>query len=174
MKGGISDEMERALTANGEGLSLMLADGLSDLPFVRAPLVTNEGMFEYLELGEFRMKDWIKSAKATRRQTQEDDEYFYASTVSPERAPMPQNEDVEPRERVKRERRERVKGPNEEDILTAIEALEEGGHALTLNAIAKLAGLTWRQYSEIEDVAFYCGYDLERGKGRPKEIERNA
>jgi hypothetical protein len=177
MKGGITDSMERALTSSGEGLSLMLADGLSQLPFVRAPLVTNEGMFEYLELGEFRMKDWIKSSKVTRGRT-EDDEDFYASTLSQDDERDARSVDTEPRETVKhsvkRERRERVKGLNEEDILTAIEALEEQGHPLTLNAVARLAGLTWRQYSEIEDVAFYCGYDLERGKGRPaKEAERN-
>lgn len=175
MKGGISDEMERALTSNGEGLSLMLAEGLGDLPFVRAPLVTNEGMFEYLELGEFCMKDWIKSSVVVRRRAEDDDD-FYGFTLSQE--DDRESVDTEPRESVKgavkRERRERVKGPNEEDILTAMETLEEGGQPLTLNAIAKLAGLTWRQYSEIEDVAFYCGRDLERGKGRPKEIERNS
>lgn len=63
MKGGVSDEMERALLANGAGLTLMLAEGIAKPLFVRAPLMTNEGMFAYLKLGEFRIEDWTRGKK---------------------------------------------------------------------------------------------------------------
>lgn len=100
-------------------------------------------------------------------QPEEKQEDLSPFTLSPEVPKLPQNKGESQRERVKGERGERVKGPNEEDILTAIEALEEEHRPLTLNAIAKLAGLTWHQYDEIEEIAMYYGYDLERGKGRP-------
>jgi hypothetical protein len=70
-----------------------------------------------------------------------------------------------------RERRGRVKGPNEEAILDALSALEEEEKPLTLNAITRKAGLTWRQAEEIEEAAYWFGYELDRGKGRPPRTD---
>jgi hypothetical protein len=59
------------------------------------------------------------------------------------------------------------KGPNDDAILDAMDALEAEEKDLTLHAIAKRAGLTRHQYEDIEEVAVEYGYTLERGKGRP-------
>jgi hypothetical protein len=166
MKGSVPKDTERTLQSNGAGLTLMLADGMRACTFVRSPLVTNEALFNYLGLPPFRKEDWIKGKATTRTPRQAP---FHPFTPSPNQPKTPQTEGESQGESVKGERRERVKVPNEEDILTAIEALEEENRPLTLNAIAKLAGLTWRQYDDIEDVASCSGYELERGKGRPRE-----
>lgn len=58
MKQAVSSEHERALQSNGAGLTLMLADGMDGLEYVRAPLVTNEAIFEYFGL-TFNLDDWL-------------------------------------------------------------------------------------------------------------------
>lgn len=67
MKGSLPKDTERTLQSNGAGLTLMLADGMGASLFVRAPLVTNEALFDYLRLPAFRKEDWI--SRGTRKQT---------------------------------------------------------------------------------------------------------
>jgi hypothetical protein len=174
MKGSIPMEQEQALQTNGAGLTLMLADGFSNTEFVRAPLVTNESVFQYFGLPPFQMSEWLAPAGSISRQpVQRLDESVKPSlspfTLSPKEDIHAQKPSETPGERVKGERGERVKGPNEEAILDALNALEEDKKPLTLNAISRKAGLTWHQYEEIEMVAAWSGYELDRGKGRPKE-----
>jgi hypothetical protein len=76
--------------------------------------------------------------------------------------------------------KDKVESPHKASILTAINKLKAEGKLLTLHAIAKAAGLTWRQFDDIDGLAFDHGIDLERGKfvergkGRPaKETERS-
>lgn len=64
MKGAIPAEEEEALQTNGAGLTLMLADGLGKRQFVRSPLVTNEALFDYFGLPEFRLSDWLPDMPA--------------------------------------------------------------------------------------------------------------
>jgi hypothetical protein len=185
MKGSLPSDTERMLQANGAGLTMMIADELPDLQFVRAPLVTNEALFEYMGLPPFRMEDWIGSSeKVTHRlsslhqqDNSEDPGNLLPFHLSPKKeTPQAQKPAQSIGERVKGERGKRVKGPNEGSILEALDALEGEGKALTLNAIAKKAGLTWHHYDEIETVAIECGYELDRGRGRPKsaDSEREA
>lgn len=159
--GAVSSEQEKTLKKNGAGLTLMIADGQDDTEYVRAPLVTNEGMFEFLELPPFKIDEWLRPQS---KQPVQDLSLFHSFTPDRKHA---QNDAIGPVKGQIRERRERVKGPNEEAILDAMNALEEDEKPLTLNAITKKAGLTWRQAEEIEDAAFWYGYELERGKGRP-------
>lgn len=177
MKGALAKEDEKVLQSSGAGLTVMLADGFSDRAFVRAPLVTNEALFAYFGLPPFRMEDWLASARVSRQPVPSREEGGKTNlspfTLSPDATKQAQNVRETAGERVKGERGKRVKGPNEEAILEAIDAIEREQKVLTLNAIAKKAGLTWHQYDEIEEVAAYYGYDLERGKGRPaKDAER--
>ena len=86
---------------------------------------------------------------------------FHPFTLSP-----PENADRDGGERVKGKR---VKGQYDDQILEAMDALQDEQRALTLNAIAKYSGLTWHQYDDIEEVAVYYGYEIVRGQGRPKE-----
>lgn len=189
MKGGIPMEYETALQTQGAGLTLMLADGFVKADFVRAPLVTNEALFAYYGLPPFRQADWLKTEKVTERlpAMQEDpsadvdlSRLSRLSQSEEKEAQKPISDDVKGgvkgvnRESVKGQR-ERVKVAREEEILEAMDQLEAEEKPLTVHAIAKRVGLTWRQYDDIEDVAMYYGYDLERGKGRPaKENEKNA
>ena len=179
MKGKVPADVEKTLSSNGAGLTLMLAEGMQGTSYVRAPLVTNEALFLYLGLPPFRMEDWIKGkpvAQPTRRMVPMTDPAFPTLTLlrRNENTPIPSS--ASPRESVKsesRESRKRVKVESEEGILEAIDALVEEGQSLTINAIAKKAGLTWRKADDIEEVAAYYGFDLERGSGRPaKEIYR--
>lgn len=180
MKGKVPADVEKTLSSNGAGLTLMLAEGMQGTSYVRAPLVTNEALFLYLGLPPFRMEDWIKgkpSAQPTRRMVPMTDPAFPTLTLLRKNENMAKTSSESPRESVKSESREsvkRVKGPNEETILEAMDALVDEGQPLTINAIAKKAGLTWRKADEIEDVASYYGVDLERGSGRPaaKEVYR--
>jgi hypothetical protein len=69
MKHTVSADVERALQTSGAGLTLMLADGMSGLEYVRAPLVTNEGLFDYFGL-IFDLDEWLPargSSSAGRR-----------------------------------------------------------------------------------------------------------
>ncbi|MBV9690346.1 MAG: hypothetical protein JO202_11640, partial [Ktedonobacteraceae bacterium] len=158
MKGSLPKDTERTLQTNGAGLTVMLAEGMDGLAFVRAPLVSNEALFAYLGLPAFRKQDWLRTAPPSREHEQTP---FH---LSPERPTTLENEG----ERVKGERvKVRVKVANEEDILAALDALEAEEKPLTLHAIAKRAKLTWHQYDEIEEVAAYYGYSLARGAGRP-------
>jgi len=52
-----------------------------------------------------------------------------------------------------------------------MDELEAEDRPLTLHAIAKKAGLTRHQYDDIEAVAIECGYELDRGKGRPPRTD---
>jgi len=172
MKGSIPMESEQALQSNGAGLTLMLADGFSALEFVRAPLVSNEALFAYFGLPPFRIEEWLAptTSKRPAHRLEEPVEMNVSPfTLSPQEEKHAQNELETPGERVKGERSERVKGPNEGAILDALNALEEERKPLTLNAIARKASLTWHQYEEIEMVAAWSGYELDRGRGRPKE-----
>jgi hypothetical protein len=162
MKGSLSREDERILQTNKEGLTLILADGFSDKEFVRAPLVSNESLFAYFGL-TYRIEDWITPVSQPPSQRSDN---LLDSDLSPftPGTSQAQNDVVKG---VKDLQRERVKGPNEEAILDALNALEEEEKPLTLNAISRKAGLTWRQAEEIEEAAYWFGYELERGKGRP-------
>jgi hypothetical protein len=64
MKGTLPPGAERTLQASGAGLTLMLADGVDGLAFVRAPLVTNEALFAYFGLPPFSLEDWLKRKPA--------------------------------------------------------------------------------------------------------------
>lgn len=179
MKGSIPAEYESLLQTQGAGLTLMLAEGFSKPDFVRAPLVTNEALFDYLGEPPFNLADWLPQKKAMPPMRSKN-ALDLSRTLSPELSQtvsrdlsheetLPihaQNTEMMP---VKGESRERVKGPNEEAILEAIASLEDEEKTLTLNAIAKKAGLSWRAYDEIEAVAIRCGHDLAQGKGRPAE-----
>lgn len=59
MKGHVSTEDENTLHKYKKGLTLMLAEDLSDRQFVRNPLVTNEALFAYFGL-PFNLDDWYK------------------------------------------------------------------------------------------------------------------
>lgn len=166
--GSVSAEQEKALKSNGAGLVLMIADGVDDSEYVRAPLVTNEALFAYFGLPDFKMEDWLIPAKSVSR--------LPGLPTKSNLLPLPLYPDANsqaqksPETTVsqgKGERGKRVKGPNCDAILDAMDTLEEEGKSLTLHAIAKRAGLTRHQYEEIEDVAIEYGYDLDRGKGRP-------
>ncbi len=177
MKGSIPMSAEVTLQSQGAGLTLMLADGFSHLQFVRAPLVTNEALFKYFRLPPFRMKDWLASTeKVTERlptlQLEDEEDGLSPFHLSPEKQPaQAQKSPLDDGGRVKGERGKRVKGPNEEAILDAMEALENEDKPLTMNAIAKKARLTWHHYDEIEEIAISYGYDLDRGKGRPPRTD---
>jgi hypothetical protein len=174
MKGAIPMEYEQALQSNGAGLTLMLADGFSDLEFVRAPLVNNEALFDYLGLPPFRIEEWLVPAAptASRQPVQRlvadpTKTTFTPLPLLPDEAAQAQKAPQTVEEKGKREKGKRVKGPNDDAILDALDALEEEEKALTLHAIAKKAGLTRHQYDDIEEVAIEYGYELDRGKGRP-------
>ncbi len=164
--GSVSPEQEKSLKTNGAGLVLMVADGVDDTEYVRSPLNTNEALFSFLGLPPFQIDEWLSPVKSKQPVQHLGLSPF---TLSPREEKHAQIEPQTLGERVKGERGERVKGPNEDAILDALNALEEDGKPLTLNAIAKKAGLTWHQYEEIEMVAAWAGYELDRGKGRPKE-----
>jgi hypothetical protein len=159
--GKVTPEQEEVLRTNGPGLTLMKADGVDDTEYVRSPLITNEALFAYFGLPPFQMDEWVAPMS---RQPVQDLSPFHAFTPDGKHA---QNTRVEGVKGQERERRERVKGPNDEAILDALSALEEEEKPLTLNAITRKAGLTWRQAEEIEEVAYWFGYELDRGKGRP-------
>lgn len=65
MKGSVPKDKERVLQSE-KGLTLMLADGLVDTTFVRAPLVTNTGLFEYLDLPPFNLDQWVSTSNTAR------------------------------------------------------------------------------------------------------------
>lgn len=60
-----------------------------------------------------------------------------------------------------------ITNKRKEAILAAMKSLKSESKPLTLNAIAKRAELSWHFYDEIEEVAIWAGYDLDRGQGRP-------
>ncbi|MBV9690650.1 MAG: hypothetical protein JO202_13185, partial [Ktedonobacteraceae bacterium] len=163
MKGALSKQTERLLQTSGAGLTVMLADGIDGLAFVRAPLVSNEALFAYLGLPAFRKADWLRSALPRRESEEQDSAAFDPFPLFPERPTTLESEE----EKGKGKRGKRGKGPHEEAILIAMDELEEEERPLTLNAIAKRAGLTRHQYDQIEEVADYYGYALARGTGRP-------
>lgn len=178
MKGTVPKDTERTLQTNGAGLTLMLADGMVGSTFVRSPLVTNEGLFTYLGLPAFNKEDWMNRGKATAllpqpSDSREETPTFPPFTVLPT-APNPpatlENAFKGSEEREKRKvgkSEKRGKGPHDEAILMAMDELEEEERPLTMNAIAKRAGLTRHQYDDIEEIAAYYGYQLARGIGRP-------
>lgn len=176
MKGGVSTDQEKTLHAGGAGLTLMCAEGFAASEYVRAPLLTNEALFAYFGLPPFNLDEWFNpnNQKPTRRAGNllESDLLPFTLLPSEENHAHFEREEVE--ERSKTEKGKRVKGPNEEAILDALEALAKEEKPLTLNAIANRAGLTRHQYDEIEAVAEWAGYDIERGKGRPARTEREA
>lgn len=172
MKGTLPPDIERLLQSSGAGLTVMLAAELEDLAYVRAPLVTNEALFEYFRLPPFQLSEWLPAAKKTvpgkqnllRDLSPDLSQQVSQSLSQAKKEPIQaQNIDVKV---VKGESRESVKAPNEEVILDAMDALEDEEKPLTLHAIAKRAGLTWRQHEEIGEVATRHGYQLERGQGR--------
>lgn len=177
MKGKVPANVDKTLSTNGAGLTLMLAEGMQGTSYVRAPLVTNEALFLYLGLPPFRMEDWIKSkpvAQPTRRMVPMTDPAFPTLTLLPKTPNVGNLSSENVEEKVKGKSGKRVKGPNEEAILDALDALQSENRPPTLNAIATRAGLTRHQYDDIEEIAAYYGYDLARGSGRPaaKEIYR--
>ncbi|GAC1661325.1 MAG: hypothetical protein PVS3B3_31880 [Ktedonobacteraceae bacterium] len=94
MKRPVSSENEQALQTNGAGLTLMLADGMNGLELVRAPLVTNEALFEYFGL-TFTLDDWLPSrgTMSPRRG------HALNLSASTEKASMPSNQrPVQPQE----------------------------------------------------------------------------
>ncbi len=173
MKCTIPMEAERALQSNKAGLTLMLADGMAGLEYVRAPLVTNEALFRFLGLPPFRLADWLrppeeKTTEGLPAPEQARDNNLSRFTPAPEEQKEPKSADGTVKDEVKGER---VKAPNEAEILATMETLEAEDRPLTLHAIAKRAGLTWHQYDDIEQTAIFYGYELERGKGRPAKTE---
>lgn len=168
MKGSVPANTERTLQTNGSGLTLMLADGMAGSTFVRAPLVTNEGLFTYLGLPPFNKEDWMNRGRTTTllpqpNDTREENPTFPPFTVLPGQQNTLKTEE----EKGKGKSGKRVKGPHDEAILIAMDELEEEERPLTMNAIAKRAELTRHQYDDIEEVAAYYGYQLVRGAGRP-------
>src|SRR5438094_6078027 len=63
MKGSVPAEYEGLLQTQGAGLTLMLADGFDKSQFVRAPLVSNEALFEYFGLPPFNLAEWLPAKK---------------------------------------------------------------------------------------------------------------
>lgn len=184
MKGAIPMEDETMLQTQGAGLTLMLADGFARREFVRAPLVTNEALFAFFGLPPFRLQDWLVQPEkmVSRQPSQRLGAAFtkpFTDVLSREEIAPAQGhfELVAPRESSVKGQSERVResscespeASNIDAILQAIETLESEQKPLTLNAIAKQAGLTWRQWDEIEHVVTRAGYNLVIGKGRPKE-----
>lgn len=175
MKGPVPAEYETILQTQKGGLTLMLAEGFSSAQFVQGPLVTNEGLFAYFGLPPFDLNEWLPAKKTLPPLRNKN-----ALNLSPDLLPSPFYPDEEEKKPVaqarhvdadegKRVKGKRVKGPNYDAILEAVEDLEAEEKALTLNAIAKRAGLTRHQYDEIEETITYYGYDLSMGKGRPAE-----
>lgn len=172
MKGSVPMTDEQALQTNGAGLTLMLADGIPSATFVRAPLVTNEALFEYFGLPPFQLSEWLpaqkKSPSGKQNLLADLSPDLLPSTFSPEEKEVTQAQNAIFDEG-KRVKGKRVKGPNYDAILEAVKQLEAEEKVLTLNAIARRAGLTRHQYDEIEETVTYYGYDLVAGKGRPAE-----
>jgi hypothetical protein len=127
-------------------------------------------MFDYLELPPFNLSDWLLPEEEEQEESSQKNHGLdlLPLTFSPEEkeANQAQNAISDEGKRVKGKR---VKGPNHDAILEAMDDLEAEGKALTMNAIARKASLTRHQYEEIEDVAIYYGYELVQGKGRPVE-----
>jgi hypothetical protein len=164
--GKVTPAQEETLRTGKPGLTLMKADGVDDTEYVRTPLITNEALFAYLGLPPFQIDEWL--APVSKQPVQNLSPLHSLDLSQDEKSiSQAQNDAVKGVKEWKSERRERVKGPNEEAILDALNALEEEEKPLTLNAITKKAGLTWRQAEEIEEAAYWFGYELERGKGRP-------
>ncbi len=179
MKGSIPMSAEVTLQSQGAGLTLMLADGFSHLQFVRAPLVTNEALFKYFGLPPFRMKDWLtQPSKVTERlptlqlaDSASGDTLFPFPLLPGKKPSQAQKSSQDNTEKGKGKSGKRRKLPNEDAILAAMDELEAEDRPLTLHAIAKKAGLTRHQYDDIEAVAIECGYELDRGKGRPPRTD---
>jgi len=179
MKGSIPMSAEVTLQSQGAGLTLMLADGFSNLQFVRAPLVTNEARFKYFGLPPFRMKDWLtQPSKVTERlptlqlaDSASGDTLFPFPLLPGKKPSQAQKSSQDNTEKGKGKSGKRGKLPNEDAILAAMDELEAEDRPLTLHAIAKKAGLTRHQYDDIEAVAIECGYELDRGKGRPPRTD---
>lgn len=177
MKGPVPMTDEQALQTNGAGLTLMLADGIPSATFVRAPLVTNEALFEYFGLPPFRLEEWLPAAPKKIVKGKQNLLADLSPDLSPtvsrglshEEKPPIHAQDTQ----IMPVKGESVKGPtkwpNRDAILEALDELQADGRALTTNAIATKAKLTWRQYEEIEEVAAHYGHELVRGKGRPAE-----
>jgi|SRR5579859_1407339 len=183
MKGTLPPDTERILQSSNAGLTMMLAHGLLGLQFVRAPLVTNEALFEYLGLPPFRLQDWLGAENVTHRQSslnlqdeREDPDNLLPFPSSEKRSSQAQKPAFDNEEKGKGKSGKRVKVPNEDAILAAMDELEKEERPLTLHAIATKAGLTRHQYDDIETVAVECGYELDRGRGRPPRAanEREA
>ncbi len=69
MKGALASDAERTLQTAGAGLSMMLAEGMDVPAFVRAPLVTNEALFQFFGLPPFRKADWMTRGHSLPEQT---------------------------------------------------------------------------------------------------------
>ncbi len=63
MKGALPSDAERTLQTAGAGLSMILAEGMDAPAFVRAPLVTNEALFQFFGLPPFRKADWMSGGR---------------------------------------------------------------------------------------------------------------
>jgi hypothetical protein len=168
MKGSLPKDSERTLQTSGAGLTLMLAEGMGTSTFVRAPLVTNEALCAYFGLPTFRTEDWLRPQPNRQGGNEQEKNTFYSFPLFLNHQNMLKNGE----EKGKGKSGKRGKGPNDDAILSAMDELEEQERPLTLNAVAKRAGLTRHQYDDIEDVAAYYGYELERGKGRPAKEGR--
>src|SRR6266516_200410 len=133
MKGSVPKDTERILQSNGAGLTLMLADGMEGLSFVRAPLVTNEALFHYFRLPAFHKEDWISKGKGTVQpirhiNKEEENPPFPPFPLLPDQQIELKNDE----EKGKGKRGKRVKGPNDDAILMAMDELEEDERPLTL------------------------------------------
>jgi hypothetical protein len=187
MNGSIPKDLERALRKYGEGLTLMLAEEVDELAFVRSPLVTNEALFDYLNLEPFCLEEWLPDDFEDDEEDEDDDRpVLDLSRDFPQNlsqgllrdlsrdlsqgqksAPEAENQLVKDEAR---ESRESVEGlPHHDAIMEAMEALEKEGKALTINAITKRAGISWRLSKEVEQIAIYYGINLAVGTGRPVE-----
>jgi hypothetical protein len=175
MKGSIADEIERALQTSGAGLTLMLATGMSGPSLVRDPLITNEGLFDFLELGEFRKEDWIKDRRTRRprRQIEDDDDAFsfslgrHPSRTFPARNervrdPFYENESLvkEPLEDDERgeslnERGETFIPSHEDEIAVLMTALQLQGEGLNVSREAIKQRLGWNN-AKHPVVKFVC------------------
>ena len=157
MKSKVNDDKEIALQSNGAGLTLMLAEGLVAPTFVRAPLVTNEALFSYLDAGPFVLEEWLQERPyEIQLQPHLSQEQFQTSSVEVERPSRhalsftgftsDSTEQVEPVETPLKVSDQKQRALTEDEkfaVFNAINQIEQEGRRLTLNAIKTRTGLSW-------------------------------
>jgi hypothetical protein len=166
MKSSVDDEKEVTLQSHGAGLTLMLADGLTAPTFVRAPLVTNEALFAYLDAGPFVLEEWLQERPSSiSTQLSMPQEPRWTPSVEVERSPsyslgfagLP-NISTASVEKVESQlkssdQKQRVLTENEQfEAIDVIYQIEREGKRLTLNAIKTRTGLSWTVDNAIKEL----------------------